>query len=151
MKTTLAKARKGDRDALKKYQTAFGKNANMDIVEETIKRIQKEPLRVQTANPALLDQLKGDKKHGALTMPNMPGGKSPKLAGPVLVGSGFYDAKGMNDKMRGSALIHEAAHQHMLHGDDIDGKTGRVLTFGTKPTHGKVHKEGGCEYRVYTY
>jgi hypothetical protein len=145
-----AKARKAP--ALRKFHTAFGKKADINLVEQRLQTIQNTPLRVHSANPALLDTLENNnaqkegrkaQKLGAVTMP----GNNPTQGGNVLVGSGLYQGKGMQtSRMKAHALIHEAAHQHFLAGDDIDWKAKKVLKFKEPRTSGPhIHVKGGCK------
>jgi hypothetical protein len=137
-----AKARKAP--ALRKFHTAFGKKADINLVEDRIKTIQNTPLRVHSADPALLNRLEGHRREGAKTMP----GQDPNRGGNVLIGSGFYEGRGMQaPRMKAHALIHEAAHQHFLAGDNIDTRNKKVIKMKEQVQDGNhIHTKGGCKF-----
>jgi hypothetical protein len=147
MLTTIQDARRRKRPALNKFEKAFGKNADINVVEDRIRNMQNTPLRVFTANPIPLQVLEAERARAE----NRP--QRDKMAqvnslvnDDVLVGTDFY-SPGMDRTLRGHALIHEAAHQQFYAGDDIDKTANRVVRYReTPPAGNKIDVQAGCKF-----
>jgi hypothetical protein len=136
MLSTIQDARRRKRPAMQKFEKAFGKNADINVVEQRIQNMQNTPLRVHTANPAMVDNDLG---------PDEVAFVSSKHNDDVFVGSGFYGA-GMSRTTRGHALIHEATHQQFYAGDHIDKTANRVVRHHEiPPVENRIDAQGGCK------
>jgi hypothetical protein len=137
MLATIQDARRRRRPAMRKLEKAFGKNANINVIEQRIQNMQNTPLRVHTADPAVIDGMLGPQTNAVV---------HPAHNDDAFVGSGFYGA-GMDRTLRAHTLIHEAAHQQFRAGDDIDRTANRVVRYRETPPAGhKIDTQAGCKF-----
>lgn len=137
----------GNRD---KINTAFGRNANLNIVKDVVHDMKDGHMSIRTPDKTH----PGSPKDAQAVTEYWRDAKKNPILGPngsymknVDLGRKFYDDLGKED--RAGTLIHEAAHLFSMAGDHVDkrvGKEHQILT-ANKFNHKAADaiKNGGCE------
>ncbi|KAF9484237.1 hypothetical protein BDN70DRAFT_928486 [Pholiota conissans] len=131
MRQGFEKYKTGDKKATELFETSFGKNADKNEVEKNIAALEtnniKAKLETQTFKKDEIASVPWKKKRKTtliLLLNLAGGGKDP-----------------LDDSGRAGTIIHEATHQLMKTGDDIN-KSGKVI----KANDGSSKKSGNTGY-----
>jgi len=135
MREGFDKYKAGDPKAKELYEASFGKNANADEVDKTIAALQGGNIKAKLATHPFPDED---------TIASVPwtkkDKKTPWTAGNALFSERFHGggAKPLDNKGRAGTIIHEATHQLMKTGDNVN-LSGNII----KPTDGRSQEEEG--------
>jgi len=136
MRTGLDKVKNGDAKATALYHAAFGKNADINVVDKTVTALQNGNVQAKLAtHPFTGGEI--------AAIPWSKDGTKPWTPGHAQFSSQFHGvgANPLDNAGRAGTLIHEATHQLSKTGDDIN-KSGKII----KPYDGTSKPTGATGY-----